>query len=171
MKACSRRMLGLIGCLGSWDNARKEFATLKAVADIVRDDVEQLTPASIDARLGEQVKADIVRQTANREWLDETIGVGGADRAKAMLPSILHADFDREGACTRAALRGPARGGFCRGGAVRERRDSLFGGRRVRHQGPVDHVRRREANVNGARRLALRMPHHQGAALGTERDA
>ena len=163
--------MGLIGCLGSWDNARKELAALKAVADIVRDDVEQLTPASIDARLGEQVKADIVRQTANRDWLDATIGEGGADRAKAMLPSLWHADFDREGACMRAALRGPARGGFCRGGAVRERRDSLFGGRRVRHQGPVGYVRRQGTNGKGARRLALRMPHHRGAALGTERDA
>ena len=34
----------------------------------------------------------------------ETIGEGGADRAKAMLPSIWHADFDAKGACTRAAL-------------------------------------------------------------------
>ena len=97
-------MLGLIGCLGSWDNARKELATVKAVADVVHGDVEQLTPASIDARLGEQVKADLVRQTANRAWLDETIGEGGADRAKEMLPSIWHVDFDGEGACTRAAL-------------------------------------------------------------------
>ena len=99
-----QRMLRLMGSLGRWDIARKEFAILGAVAGVVHDAVEQLTPESIDARLAERVKADVARQKANRKWLDETIGEGGADRAKAMLPSIWHADFDVEGACTRAAL-------------------------------------------------------------------
>ena len=97
-------MLRLIGSLGRWAIAKKELAILDAVAGIVHDAVEQLRPQSIDARLAEQVRADLARQKANREWLDGTIGAGGAELAKEMLPSIWHADFDGKGACTRAAL-------------------------------------------------------------------
>ena len=110
-----------MGSLGRWAIARKELAILGAVAGVVHDAVEP-TPQSIDARLAERVKADVARQKANRDWLDKTIGVGGADRAKEMLPSIWHVDFDGEGACMRAALQPCTRRvlpGQCASGATR----------------------------------------------------